>query len=88
MTKVQLNNVEWDWLVRLQFVPRRVACSEEDLGLTAITNLRHQQLVEEAEGYHRLTSLGARLIESPPPPMPDGGRVVMVSTPEDSRGWV
>ncbi|AMV21751.1 hypothetical protein [Planctomyces sp. SH-PL14] len=87
MYRFMLSEAEWDWLVRLQFTPRRLAATLEEVGSLVVANLLRLKLVEEVEGYHHLTERGTRLIETPPRPLPDGSRIVKlqwVKPPADS----
>lgn len=76
MYRVMLSQPEWDWLVRLRFVPRWAATSFEEVGPHVVANVIRLKLVEEVRGYHHLAGHGIKLVETPPYLLPDGCRIV------------
>jgi hypothetical protein len=78
MGKVVVSAGEWAWLLRLNFTPRRVACSIEEVGEIVVVACIEKGLVEKSNGCYRVTSLVADVMKAPPPPMSTGERVWMV----------
>ncbi|AMV21784.1 hypothetical protein [Planctomyces sp. SH-PL14] len=77
MWELVVNRTTWYWLARLRVVPMRVANSADEVGPEMVAKLIRLKLVKCVQGEHRLTALGAQLIDAAHPPMLNGDRVLI-----------